>query len=238
MEYEKLIQNFQNLPRAGESVSANVRRNSGRTMVIKKYKNTNNAEREFTIHSRVYALPGASKYVVKPLYQRNSYFIQNYQPNMLGTLDTFIQKIKHTKSMTYKKSLFIFDSILKQIRNIVRFLNKHGISHNDLHLGNLIVYKQDGKLLVKVIDFGKSTFTTNKSKLSQMNIEGLARFGEYVDDGWLVNKEPLTNAMVPKYQFNAMVRNALSTKPKNVLPLKEIQSSPLKLKNSRTVKNG
>lgn len=223
MEYENLINRFQKLPRAGESVSANVRRNSLRTMVIKKYKNTKNAEREFRFHSHVFDLPGASRYVVKPLYQRNSYFIQNYQPNMLGTLDVFINKIKHTKSMTYKRSVAIFNDILKQIQNIVRFFKKHKISHNDLHLGNFIVYKKDGKLMVKVIDFGKSTFTTNNSKLSQMNIEGLARFGEYVDEGWLVNKKPLTDAIVPKYQFNAMVQNALSVKPRNVLPLKEIQ---------------
>jgi serine/threonine protein kinase len=192
-------------------------------MVIKKYNNTKNAEREFKIHTHVYSLPGASRYVVKPLYQRNSYFIQNYQPNMLGTLDVFINKIKHTKSMTYEKSLSIFNNILAQIKNIVKFLKKHKISHNDLHLGNFIVYKKDRKLMVKVIDFGKSTFTTNNSKLSQINIEGLARFGEYVDDGWLVNKAPLTNAMVPKYQFNAMVKNALNTKPKSKLPLREIQ---------------
>jgi len=62
-------------------------------MVIKKYKNTKNAEKEFKFHSHVYAIDGASKYVVKPLYQKNSYFIQNYQPNMLGTLDVFINKI-------------------------------------------------------------------------------------------------------------------------------------------------
>ena len=223
MEYETLISRFQALPRAGESVSANVRRNSLKTMVIKKYKNTKNAEREFRFHSHVYSIPGASRYVVKPLYQKNSYFIQNYQPNMLGTLDVFINKMKRAKSMTYERSVKIFNDILKQIQNIVRFFKKHKISHNDLHLGNFIVYKKDGKLMVKVIDFGKSTFTTNNSKLSQMNIEGLARFGEYVDDGWLVNKKPLTNAIVPKYQFNAMVKNALSAKPRNVLPLKEIQ---------------
>ena len=219
MEYENLISRFQNLPRAGESVSANVRRNSLRTMVIKKYKNTKNAEKEFKFHNHVYSIPGASKYVVKPLYQRNSYFIQNYQPNMLGTLDVFINKIKHTKSMTYERSLSIFNSILTQIKNIIKFFKKHKISHNDLHLGNFIVYKKDRKIMVKVIDFGKSTFSTNNSRLSQMNIEGLARFGEYVDDGWLVNNAPLTNAMVPKYQFNAMVKNALSVKSRTPLPL-------------------
>ena len=223
MEYEKLIQNFQSLPRAGKSVSANVRRNSNRTMVIKKYRNAKNAAQEFKIHSRVYSLPGASRYVVKPLYQRNSYFIQNYQPNMLDTLDAFIEKIKHTKSITYNRGLSIFNNILKQIRNIVKFLNKHNVRHNDLHLGNFIVYKKDGKLMVKVIDFGKSTFNTNKTKMSQVNIEGLARFGEYIDEGWLINNKPLTNAMVPKYQFNALVQNALSVKPRNRPPLREIQ---------------
>jgi len=121
--------------------------------------------------------------------------------------------------MTYERSLSIFNSILAQIKNIVKFFKKHKINHNDLHLGNFIVYKKDRKLMVKVIDFGKSTFSTNNSRLSQMNIEGLARFGEYVDEGWLVNNAPLTNAMVPKYQFNAMVKNALSSKPRTPLPL-------------------
>jgi serine/threonine protein kinase len=221
MEYDRLIQNFPNLPRAGNSVSANARRNSARTVVIKKYKSTSDAEKEFKIHSHVYSLPGASRYIVKPLYQRNSFFIQVYQPNMLGTLDTFITKMKFTKSMGYEKSVTIFDNILKQIKAIVKFLNRNGIDHNDLHLGNFVVYKQDRKLLVKVIDFGKSTFTTNRSRLSQMNVEGLARFGQYVNDGWLVNNKPLTNALVPRYQFNAMVKNALSVKPRSVLPLHE-----------------
>ena len=229
MEFENLISRFQTLPRAGNSVSANARRNSIRTMVIKKYKNTTNAEREFRIHSHVYSLPGASKYVVKPLYQRNSYFIQVYQPNMIGTLDTFINKIKFTKTMSYEKSVSIFNDILRQIKAIVKFFNRHGIDHNDLHLGNFVVYKKDRRLFVKVIDFGKSTFTTNRSRLSQMNIEGLARFGQYVDDGWLVNNKPLTNAMVPRYQFNAMVTNALSSKSRNVLPLREIQPQNKKL---------
>lgn len=225
MEYEKLIQNFQNLPRAGSSISANVRRNSNKTVVIKKYRNSKNAEHEFKIHSHIYSLPDASRYVVKPLYQRNSYFIQNYQPGILGTLDEFIRKIKYTKSMTYEKSLSIFNAILTQIKNIVKFLKKHNIGHNDLHLGNFIVYRTGNKIKVKVIDFGKSKFITNKTKLSQLNIERLVRFGEYANSGWMINNKPITNAVVPKYQFNAMVQNALSTKPIDRSPLKEIQAT-------------
>ena len=225
-KYEQLIRNFQNLPRAGSSMSANARRNNNKTVVIKKYNNSANAGREFDIHSMVYRFPAANIYMVKPLYRRNSYFVQEYQPKMLDTLDVFISKIKRSNKFDLNKSREIFKDILNQIKTIVKFLKSYGVRHNDLHLGNFIVYRKGKKFGVKVIDFGKAIFTDNRTQPSQISIERLARFGQYADNGWLIENAPETHSVVPRYQFNAMVDNALKAKAMrngNRVPLREIQ---------------
>jgi len=225
-KYEQLIRNFQNLPRAGSSMSANARRNSNKTVVIKRYNKSANAGREFDIHSMIYRFPAANIYMVKPLYRRNSYFVQEYQPKMLDTLDVFISKIKRSNKFNLDKSREIFKDILNQIKTIVKFLKSYGVSHNDLHLGNFIVYRKGKKFGVKVIDFGKAILADNRTQLSQINIEGLAIFGQYADTGWLIENAPMTRSVIPRYQFNAMVNDALKAKTKrngNRAPLSEIQ---------------
>lgn len=218
MNYSKLIDEFDTLPLAGKSVSAVARLNPTKTLVIKKYKNKNNAEKEFMMHSAAYSFPGASKVMVAPRFQKGAYFIQNYQQNVLGTLNEFIEQVGRSK-ISYEKSAKLFDSILKQVKAIVKFLKKAGISHNDLHLDNLIVFKEGGQFRVKVIDFGLATMGHNKH--SQMNIEQMAQFGTYINNGWLIDDEPITGAIVPRYQYNARVKNVLKRKqPRS--PLKNI----------------
>ena len=218
MNYNKLIDEFDTLPLAGQSVSAIARLNRTKTLVIKKYKNKTNAEREFRMHSIAYSFLGASKFMVAPRFLKDTYFIQNYQPNVLGTLDEFIDQVGRSK-ISYEKSVKLFDSVLKQIKSIIKFLKKAGISHNDLHMGNLIVFKEGGQIRVKVIDFGLATMGTNKH--TQVNIEQLARFGTYINDGWMIDGVPITNAVVPRYQYNARVKNVLRRKqPRS--PLKNI----------------
>lgn len=218
MNYNKLIDEFDTLPLAGTSVSAVAKLNRNKTLVIKKYKNKNNAEKEFMMHSTAYSFPDASKFMVAPRVQKGAYFIQNYQQNVLGTLDEFIEQVGRSK-ISYEKSVKLFDSVLRQIKAIVKFLKKAGINHNDMHMGNLIVFKEGGQIRVKVIDFGLATI--GHKKHSQMNIEQMAQFGTYINNGWLIDDEPITRAVVPRYQYNARVKNVLKRKQPRP-PLKNI----------------
>lgn len=66
-------------------------------------------------------------------------------------------------------------SLIQHIRSGLDMLHKHGIAHNDLHVGNIII-GDDG--LPRIIDFGFAIFNSTKTmiKFEKQKFENMAYF--------------------------------------------------------------
>lgn len=83
----------------------------------------------------------------------------------------FLEYIPNVSYKYLEQNPYFVESFYKQTKNIISFINKNGILHNDAHLGNFLV---DDNKKVYLSDFGLSldddfNLDNNEKKFKQMN---------------------------------------------------------------------
>lgn len=99
-------------------------------------------------------------------YSDRHIVITEYMPNlwdMINRLDSYppISQIANRIRLSDEKKI----DLMSQLASLIRYLHEHSVVHRDIKPENLLVGLKEGKLTIRLIDFGDAVETKNKTAL-------------------------------------------------------------------------
>lgn len=136
--------------------------------MLKKFEDTNSPEgdptREHNRHKAAYAKMSANckRYMTKPINVNGKITVQTHAASrsaeQVNSLGQFVKRFQH--------NMGAMDALNKEVEKALECilaLGRMGISHGNLHGGNiLVVYTSPDKVKIKIIDWGGGAFNNQK----------------------------------------------------------------------------